>query len=60
MGKLTFGIEAIHQGLHYIQFVFNGKVYEVSIKKDVIWWSKLCVVLKEKGGRNWSSRTEKN
>lgn len=44
---LTFGIKAIHHRLNNVEFGLDGKIYEVGINKNVVWWAKLSVVLEK-------------
>jgi hypothetical protein len=47
MTSLTFSIEAVHHVLYDIQFILYRKVDKICINEDVVWWSQLCIVLKE-------------
>lgn len=39
--------EAVHASLEDVQFVLDGKVDEVGIDKDAVWWSKGIVMCEE-------------
>ena len=39
--------EAVHAGLEDVQFVLDGKVDEVGINKDAVWWSEGVVMREE-------------
>ena len=40
----TFGVETVHHSLYDVQLVFYGKVDEVGIQQDMVWWAQLRVV----------------
>lgn len=45
--ELTFCIEAVHHRLNDVQFGLDGEVDEICVDKNVVWWTKLSVVLEE-------------
>lgn len=47
---LTFCIQAIHHRLNNVQFGFDGKIDEIGVDYNVVWWTKLRVVLEEQAG----------
>lgn len=44
---LTFRIQAVHHGLYNIQFILYGEVDKIGVNQNIIWRSKLSVVLKK-------------
>lgn len=49
MALLTLSIEAVHHILYDIQFILYRKVDKIGVNEDMVWWSQLCIVLKEEG-----------
>lgn len=44
---LTFGVQAVHHWLNYVEFSLDGEVDEIGVDKDMIRGTKLSVVLEE-------------
>lgn len=44
---LTFCIQTIHHRLNNVQFGLDREIDKVGVNQDVVWWSKLSIVLEE-------------
>lgn len=44
---LTFCIQTIHHRLNNVQFGLDRKIDKVGVNQDMVWWSKLSIVLEK-------------
>jgi hypothetical protein len=56
--RLTFGIEALHEGFKHVQFVGDGEIDKVGVHQNAIRGPQAFVVGKEEGSRGLRSETK--